>query len=106
MSDEAGNEADASWHYRFWSYFRAHAILQAQVINGALEWETCASTIIDCFLKMGYLMLRTEDENGTLVFRGDIDLRSSARFQPRLCPIGTTRSCRGWRLTWSTRCGM
>jgi hypothetical protein len=51
-------EDEERWHYKFWNYFWALFLLTVQVVGRQVKIEDIANEMIDCYLKMGYLMLR------------------------------------------------
>jgi hypothetical protein len=71
LNDE--NDKDDLWHYEFWDYFRAHSILTVRLMSGEMKIEQIAHELINCYLNMGYLMLKGKKEDDKIIIQGDID---------------------------------
>jgi len=64
-------EDDASWHYHFWSHFRA---VTAFALRGHVAPAEVARPMAQSCLELAFLLLRTQREVGTTVIRGDLAL--------------------------------
>ena len=65
-------DEDERWHYKFWNYFRAHSILSLQFISEQGRIKNILSDMVNCYLEMGYLMLKVKKEDSIIVIQGDI----------------------------------
>jgi hypothetical protein len=65
-------ETESGWHHAFWSYFRAGAIHGLRLQAGQVTLQDVAPALVECYLSMGRLMLRSEERDGRIVLRGDL----------------------------------
>jgi hypothetical protein len=73
LADEAHGETDESWWLRFWWHFRRVATLTWQVFRAGLPENEAAASLVDSYLKMAHLQLRSgAREEGKQVIRGDL----------------------------------
>jgi hypothetical protein len=70
---DLNDEDEEGWHYRFWSYFRASSILGLQLLRQQVTLREIIIDLVDCFLKMTYLMLWSKEDQGIIVVRGDLE---------------------------------
>jgi hypothetical protein len=87
------------WQYRFWSYFRAAAVINRLLLTQKLAFDQGAPNLIYCYLRMGELSLRGEWRGEQLVVRGDLEfarqcVNSAAALIQR---SGATRFERAWQ---------
>ena len=61
------------WQYRFWSYFRACSIYNKARLSGQMSLQEAAPRLIDLYLAMGNLSLRTTTRGGQIVIKGDME---------------------------------
>jgi hypothetical protein len=69
---ELAEEDDDLWHYKFSSYFRALSILLLQVQRRQVEIKDVVYQMVDCYVKLGYLVLRAKKEGDTTVITADV----------------------------------
>ena len=67
-----GGQTESGWHHAFWSYFRAGAIHGLRLQTGQADLQSVGPALVECYLKMGQLMLRGEERDGRIVLHGDL----------------------------------
>jgi hypothetical protein len=73
LADMGHRETDESWWLRFWWHFRRVTTLTWQMLHVGLPESEAATGLVDGYLKMGYLQLRSgAREHGQRVIRGDL----------------------------------
>lgn len=89
LADMGHRETDESWWLRFWWHFRRVGTLSWQMLHAGLPEGEAAAGLVDGYLKMGYLQLRSgAREDGKSVIRGDLSfaeqcVQSAAAFVRR-----------------------
>jgi tetratricopeptide (TPR) repeat protein len=73
FGSSSNKNEDVEWYYKFWNYFRALSIFSLHFISAEQDKKkNFGNSMLDCYLKIGDLMLKGKKEEGIIVIQGDI----------------------------------